>query len=104
VSILYSLRKVLGSEPNAITLIGERQDDGYIFITSSELKGFSLMLEPDEDKNLATLMNAVYEPLTGYLDALYGAGHKAITPKGRYEVKGFSKTSPYSYTARLSTC
>lgn len=63
-------RPPVGFELRTITLIGEQQDDGYIFITSPELKGFSLMLEPDEDKNLATIISAVHEPLITYLDVL----------------------------------
>jgi hypothetical protein len=101
---IYRLLKFLGFEMRKVTLIGELQDDGYIFITSPELKGFSLMLEPDEDKNFATIINAVYEPLITYLDVLNNAGNKATAQKGRYEVRGFNKTAPHSYTARLSSC
>jgi hypothetical protein len=101
---IYRLLKFLGFELRTITLIGEQQDDGYILITSPELKGFSLMLEPDEDKNLATIISAVYEPLIAYLGVLNEAGNKATARKGRYEVKGFNKTAPHSYTARLSIC
>jgi hypothetical protein len=101
---IYRLLKLLGFELSKITLIGEQQDDGYIFITSPELRGFSLMLEPNEDKNLATIISAVHEPLIAYLDVLNEAENKATARKGRYEVKGFNKTSPHSYTARLSIC
>ena len=101
---IYHLLKFLGFELRKITLIGEQQDDGYIFITSPELEGFSLMLEPDEDKNIATIINVVYEPLITYLDVLNDARHKATARKGRYEVRGFSMTAPHSYTARLSIC
>jgi hypothetical protein len=85
-----------------LSVIGKRQDDGYIFFTSPELKGFSLMLEPGEDKNIQTLMDAIHERLITYLQALHKAKHAA--PSRHYEVKVFTKRASLSYAARLSNC
>ena len=52
-----------------ITLIGHPREGGYTYLTSPELPGFTFMLEPGEETDLRRMINALYEPLTFYLDA-----------------------------------
>lgn len=52
-----------------ISLRRERQEDGYVLITSPELSGFSLLLEPGDYGDFKSLIDAVSEPLTNYIIA-----------------------------------
>ncbi|MGH6848123.1 MAG: hypothetical protein ACREC0_12020 [Methylocella sp.] len=72
-----------------ITLIGERRDEGYIFIHSPELKGFSLMLEPDE-YDIKTFLDAVYDPLLTYIQAY----HKALAKNEKPRLRSIIESAP----------
>jgi hypothetical protein len=78
----------------------EDQDDGYTFIRSPELRGFTLMLEHEQTKNIATLMNAIHDPFISYMMAFCRARNKAMA-KDHLKMKNFSETANHSYTARL---
>ena len=65
-------------EVMVIKLNGERQDDGYLFIYSSDLRGFSLMLAPEQSLNTGTLLVAIHDPLVVYLWAAYGRLHRVL--------------------------
>lgn len=62
------LLALFGIEGMKVTLNLNEREGGYIFISSPELKGFSLLLEPGNYNDLKTFINAVDEPLTAYLD------------------------------------
>jgi|SRR5215831_17432742 len=84
-----------------INLIGERQSDGHMFISSPELKGFSLMLDPEHTKNIGTLMNAIHDPLLIYVEALCHARDKARA-ESHLEIKKWGKVAANSYAVQLS--
>ncbi len=71
-----------------ICLDGERQEDGCLFIHSPDLKGFSLMLSPDDSKDFGTLIKAVEPSLLLYAGAFFTAKEKAREEraKERFEV------------------
>ncbi len=85
-----------------ITLIGEAREDGYIFLHSPELKGFSLLLPPGSDKDLKALTDAIFEPLDSYVHAYFRAKAKAamnvrsveIAESQSYPRKHFAKLCP----------
>jgi hypothetical protein len=52
-----------------ITLNREKRDGGYTFISSPELKGFTLLLEPGDYDNFKNFIDATFDPLTNYLAA-----------------------------------
>jgi hypothetical protein len=66
---LDRLLSLFGIERITITLKAEERGDGYIFISSPELKGFSLLLGPGDYSDFKAFIDAVYEPLTTYMDA-----------------------------------
>lgn len=68
---------LIGIEGMTITLNGEEREGGYIFISSPELKGFSLLLEPGDYSDFKTFLDAVYSPLMIYMDAYQRASHSA---------------------------
>lgn len=49
------------------TLIGEEREGGYIFVSSSDLRGFTLMLEPGE-RDIEKTIEAIRPALMGHLD------------------------------------
>ena len=59
----FGIRKI------TITFIGHKREGGYTYITSPQLPGFTFMLEPGEDKNIRTFIDAIDEPLMAYLPA-----------------------------------
>jgi hypothetical protein len=67
-SLLNSFFGLFGRRATKITFIGHEREGGYTFLTSPELKGFSIMLEPGED-NLKGILGALEQPLDAYLEA-----------------------------------
>ncbi len=85
-----------------IEFIAEEQEDGYTFIYSPELKVFTLMLAPEQAKNIGTLINSLHDPFITYMTALFHAQNKAKSKA--LKMKDFSEKAPHSYTARLCSC
>lgn len=75
-----------------IRLIGENREGGYVFVHSPELPGFSFLLEPGEDKDLKTIMDALFEPLVAYLEAEIVAKN-AGKQSNRVAVTGIKKST-----------
>lgn len=65
-------------EVTVIKLNGKRQDDGYMFIYSPDLKGFSLMLAPEQSRNTGILLAAIHDPLIAYLWTASGRLHRVL--------------------------
>jgi hypothetical protein len=101
-SFFSKLLKLFGADMLEINLIAEEQEDGYFFLYSPKLKGFTLMLAPEQAKNIAALMNAMHDPFMAYMTALYQARHDARAKA--LKMKDFSEREPHSYTARLCFC
>ena len=72
-SIIDRLLALFGFEKFSITLIGHEREGGYTYITSPQLSGFTFMLNPGEEKNIRTFIDAIDEPLTTFLDAHFKA-------------------------------
>ena len=87
-----------------INLICELQDDGHMFISSPELKGFTLMLDPEHMKNMSTLMSAIHDPLIAYVADFCHARDNARAERTRLEIKNWGKKAPLSYQVQLSPC
>ncbi len=68
-SLFDRLLSLIGIERITITLEGEKREGGYIFLSSPELKGFSLLLEPGNYDDFKTFIDAVNEPLSAYMTA-----------------------------------
>jgi hypothetical protein len=88
----------------------ECQEDGYVYFYSNDLKGFSLMLEPEQTKSIGAILNAIQEPLSVYARAYHNAKHaakakdrvEAEVDQSRFKVIDFSQTSIHSYSAKIS--
>ena len=78
------------------TQLAEREG-GYTYIESPDLPGFTFMLEPGEDKNIRTFIDAIDEPLMAYL----GAHFKATPEADRIQMTGFWQSKPMNYVAEL---
>jgi len=52
-----------------ITFQIEPRAGGYFFVHSHDLPGFTMMLEPGEADSPKVLVEALYEPVTAYLEA-----------------------------------
>jgi hypothetical protein len=76
-SWLGKLASFIGIESTNITLIGEEREGGYLFISSPELKGFSLLLEPGDYSDFKNFIDAVFEPLTAYMNTYDEARRQA---------------------------
>ncbi|ULO25125.1 hypothetical protein [Methylocystis sp. SB2] len=95
-----------------IHLDGEFQEDGYLYIHSDDLKGFNLLLEPEQCREFGSLVKAIEDPLLAYADAYFAAKRtasakaeaKAVQEKSRYEFVDFSRKSKTSFSAVLGTC
>ena len=55
------------SSLKTLTFTSCEREGGYRYITSPELPGFSFMLEPGEDTNILTFLDAIGESLVAYL-------------------------------------
>jgi hypothetical protein len=45
------------------------REGGYSFVRSPDLPGFTMMLEPGEAADIKSIMDALYAPVTAYLEA-----------------------------------
>jgi hypothetical protein len=101
-SFFSKLLRIFGTDMLEISLIAEEQDEGYLFLYSPQLKGFTLMLAPEQTKNIAALMNALHDPFMAYMTTLYKAKHDARAKA--LKMKDFGERQAHSYVARLSFC
>ena len=60
-----------------VTLQGEEREGGYFFVSSPELRGFSLLLDPDDYTDLRKVIDAVAEPLAAYMEVRERARSRA---------------------------
>lgn len=67
-SVMSRFMRVFGYELIKLNFRVEPRANGRVFLSSSDLPGFSLMLDPEDIKDLPSLSAAIYEPLAGYLD------------------------------------
>ena len=67
--------KLIGKfrKQQTIHLIGEEREGGYTYVTSPELPGFTLMLEPGEEASPQAFRAAVEEPLKMFIRAMIRA-------------------------------
>jgi hypothetical protein len=82
---------------NSLTLVEEHREGGYTFVRSPEFPGFTFMLEPGEEKDLRTVMDALYEPLVAFLEAEL---RTAARPEPVH-VTGFRRTTATKYVAEV---
>jgi hypothetical protein len=47
----------------------QRRGEGYFLITSPHMRGFSLMLHPEDTRSAAALSKAIEGPLTAFVEA-----------------------------------
>jgi hypothetical protein len=99
----YGLFASSKREVMVIKLNGERQDDGYMFIYSPDLKGFSLMLAPEQSRNTGTLLAAIHDPLVAYM-GVYCRARNSTRSEARVDVRRWEKIGANSYTAQLCPC
>ena len=59
--------RLLGYKKITLTFDVQPRNNGRHFLVSPELPGFSLMLEADDMKDLRSMTNAIWEPLSAYL-------------------------------------
>jgi hypothetical protein len=75
-SFFDRLRSIISfGRPLAITLNLAERDGGYFFVSSPQLKGFNLLLEPGNYHDFRTFIDAVDEPLTEYMNIYQHARH-----------------------------
>jgi hypothetical protein len=61
--------------PIAVKLNLTEREGGYYFVSSPNLKGFSLLLEPGDYSDFKTFIDAVSEPLTSYMNIFQEKRH-----------------------------
>jgi hypothetical protein len=80
---------VLGIEPDA---------GGYFLVTSPDLPGFSMLLEPGEADDIKSLIDALTGPLKAYLEVegrRLGLAHRAVkseSHRSRPVLKGWVRS------------
>ena len=89
------LLELLGIETISITLVGQKREGGYVFITSPDLPGFTFLLEPNEIKDIRALQKALDLPLKAFLSARDAAQGKSM------QVKRIRQATPMNYVADL---
>ena len=95
--LLDYLRSLLSGGGLMIRLKGEEREGGYLFISSPDLKGFSLLLDPGKYDDLDSFIHAVNPSLTMYLEAYQSARNAAHSE--RLHLTSANKDGPVS--ARL---
>lgn len=83
-----------------IRLIGEMRPGGYVFVTSPDLPGFSVMLHPGEHEDATSVFAVLADPLKAFLMAECRASERA---EKRVRVTAVRQTAPDSYLAELCT-
>jgi hypothetical protein len=84
----------------AIRLIGVPRPGGYVFVTSPDLPGFSVMLRPGEHEDATSVFAVLSEPLKAFLSA---ECHASLRAEKRVRVTAVRQTAPDSYLAELCT-
>jgi hypothetical protein len=92
----------LGFQKLTITLIEEEREGGYSIISSPELKGFSLMLEPAQLRDFRTFIDAIHEPLITYAAAYCNARDRAEAHAKALRMRGLEESKPKTYRAQLA--
>ena len=83
-----------------IRLIGNPRPGGYVFVTSPDLPGFSVMLRPGEHDDAMAVFAVLSEPLKAFLMAASRASSHA---EQRLRVMAVRETAPASYLAEFCT-
>lgn len=97
-SAIDRLLSWFGIKRMKITLNGVEREGGYTYITSPELPGFTFMLEPGEDENIRTFIDAIDAPLIAYL----GAHFRATSEEDQIQITGIRRSKPHNYVAELA--
>ena len=95
-SFFDRLLSLINMERFIVTLNGEEREGGYFFISSPELKGFSLLLEPGDYTDFKTFIDAVDEPLTAYMNTYQKARNAARHEQLRLRATTMSKDGSIS--------
>jgi hypothetical protein len=80
----------------------EEREDGYLYVSSPDLKGFTLLLEPSQTKSVIAMASAINEPLMAYYSAYQSARSRAQDKpdeKDRFEVIDIGRGSGSTLTA-----
>jgi hypothetical protein len=83
-----------------IRLVGDPRPGDYVFVTSPDLPGFSVMLRPGEHDDAASVFAVLSDPLKAFLMAECRASQRT---EKRVRVTAVRETSPASYLAELCT-
>jgi len=84
-----------------VRLALEPHAEGYVFVQSPDLPGFTFVLGPGEDQNIRTLTDAMFGPLTAFLAAQRET--ERARPAEPVEVTGIRRTGSRKYVAELCT-
>lgn len=69
-AVCGSVARLVGADVVKLNFTVDERKNGQMFLTSEDLPGFSLLLDPQDVKDLPSLTKALVEPLSAYLDAL----------------------------------
>lgn len=83
----------------AIRLIGVPRPGGFVFVTSPDLPGFSVMLRPGEHEDASSVFAVLSDPLKNFLTAECHANEPPA--KKRVRVTAVRETARDSYLAEL---
>ena len=97
-SMIERLLAHFGIRKITITLMLDEREGGYTYITSPQLPGFTFMLEPGEDENIRTFIDAIEEPLMAYLPAHF----KAELRTSNVHLTGIRQSKAKNYVAELA--
>ncbi len=83
---------------HAIALVGEARPNGYMFLKSPDLPGFSYMLSPGEYDDISAVFKTIGEPLKAFINA----EHKAWLQSRKVRITGTRQADSTTYLAELS--
>jgi hypothetical protein len=81
-----------------IRLVFSQRGGGHALVTSPDLPGFSLMLDPNELENFGSMTAAVSGPLESFIKAECDA----VEASKRMQIRGMRQTTDSNMVAELS--
>lgn len=85
-----------------VLMTTQRRSGGYVFVTSPNLPGFSLMLHPEDGKSVQALSAALEGPLQAFIEAEYQACRKKSGVQRRVHMSGIFRPSDAKILAGYS--
>lgn len=79
-----------------VNLRAERRGNGYLFVSSQDLPGFSVMLRPKDLESVTAMSGALEAPLVSFIEAEWKAANSHAK---RVHMRGIYRTSESTISA-----